>query len=232
MERSAKKIIHKLAITISSSTPRTSGALSPRRLQLRRGASAGRSAYVPRRVYEAPAHTEPIASRSRRIGTTEQPPPKAAPKIIFGSKPPLPKELPRAASSVPAKAAIPTKSPPRARSPTRTQSAFGYKAPPRGLNKAEPRSKSGSNPPQGYIVKPPPPQVAKAAALLKWQPAANPARAPRSTFWTRCSKRVELALCVCVCKIALLCHDFDRFIPTLRAPLKVNPKQGFGGRRS
>ena len=124
----------------------------------------GRSAYVPRRVYEAPTHTEPIALHSRRIGAIQPPPPKAAPKVIFGSKPPLPKELPRAASSAPAKADIPRKSPPRARSPIRTQSAFGYKAPPRGLNKAEPRSKSGSNPPQGYIVKPPPPQVVKAAA--------------------------------------------------------------------
>ena len=124
----------------------------------------GRSAYVPRRVYEAPTHTEPIALHSRRIGAIQPPPPKAAPKVIFGSKPPLPKELPRAASSAPVKADIPRKSPPRARSPIRTQSAFGYKAPPRGLNKAEPRSKSGSNPPQGYIVKPPPPQVVKAAA--------------------------------------------------------------------
>ena len=123
----------------------------------------GRSVYVPRRVYEAPTHTEPIALHSRRIGAIQPPPPKAAPKVIFGSKPPLPKE-PRAASSAPAKADIPRKSPPRARSPIRTQSAFGYKAPPRGLNKAEPRSKSGSNPPQGYIVKPPPPQVVKAAA--------------------------------------------------------------------
>ena len=122
--------------------------------------TTGRAAYVPRRVYEAPTHTEPIALHSRRIGAIQQPPPKAAPKVIFGSKPPLPKELPRAASSVPAKAVIPRKSPPRASS----QSAFGYKAPPRGLNKAEPRSKSGSNPPQGYIVKPPPPQVVKAAA--------------------------------------------------------------------
>ena len=124
----------------------------------------GRSAYVPRRVYEAPTHTEPIALHSRRIGAIQPPPPKAAPKVIFGSKPPLPKELPRAPSSAPAKADIPRKSPPRARSPIRTQSAFGCKAPPRGLNKAEPRSKSGSNPPQGYIVKPPPPQVVKAAA--------------------------------------------------------------------
>ena len=99
---------------------------------------------MPRRVYEAPTHTEPIALHSRRIGAIQQPPPKAAPKIIFGSKPPLPKELPRAASSVPAKAVIPRKSPPRARSPIRTQSAFGYKAPPRGLNKAEPRSTSSS----------------------------------------------------------------------------------------
>ena len=121
----------------------------------------GRAAYVPRRVYEAPTHTEPIALHSRRIGAIQPPPPKAAPKVIFGSKPPLPKEIPRAASSVPAKADIPRKS----RSPIRTQSAFGYKAPPRGLNKAEPRSKSSSNPPQfGYIVKPPPPQVVKAAA--------------------------------------------------------------------
>ena len=114
----------------------------------------GRAAYVPRRVYEAPTHTEPIALHSRRIGAIQPPPPKAAPKVIFGSKPPLPKDIPRAASSAPAKADIPRKSPPRARSPIRTQSAFGYKAPPRGLNKAEPRSKSSSNPPQfGYIVK-------------------------------------------------------------------------------
>ena len=125
----------------------------------------GRAAYVPRRVYEAPTHSEPIALHSRRIGAVQPPPPKAAPKVIFGSKPPLPKEIPKAVSSVPAKADIPRKSPPRARSPVRTQSAFGHKAPPRGLNKAEPRSKSSSNPPQfGYIVKPPPPQVAQAAA--------------------------------------------------------------------
>ena len=168
MERSPKKVIHKLAITISRSTPRASGALPPRRLQLGRGDAesirTGRSAYVPRRVYEAPTHTEPIALHSRRIGAIQPLLPKAAPKVIFGSKPPLPKEIPRAVSSAPAKADIPRKSPPRARSPIRTQSAFGYKAPPRGLNKAEPRSKSGSNPPQGYIVKPPPPQVVKAAA--------------------------------------------------------------------
>ena len=45
------------------------------------------SAYVPRRVYEAPTHTEPIALHSRRIGAIQPPPPKAAPKVIFGSKP-------------------------------------------------------------------------------------------------------------------------------------------------
>ena len=58
----------------------------------------GRSAYCITCLgaYTTPTHAEPIALRSRRIGTTEQPPPKAAPKIIFGSKPPLPKELPRA----------------------------------------------------------------------------------------------------------------------------------------
>ena len=126
---------------------------------------SGRAAYVPRRVYEAPTHSEPIALHSRRIGAVQPPPRKAAPKVIFGSKPPLPKEIPRAVSLVPAKADIPRKSPPWARSPVRTQSAFGHKAPPRGLSRAEPRSKSSSNPPQfGYIVKPPPPQVVQAAA--------------------------------------------------------------------
>ena len=56
---------------------------------------------------------------------------------------------------------------------------------PRGLNKAEPRSKSSSNPPQsGYIVKPPPPQVAQAAAASAATPEAGtrfrspPRRAP------------------------------------------------------
>ena len=152
MERAAQAIIHKLAITISRSTPTTTehyrlDAYSSEEEppQDAEALTTGRATYVPRRVYKAPAHIEPIALHSRRIGTTEQPLTRAAPKIIFGSKPPLPKELLRAASSVPAKISIPAKSPPRARSPTRTQSAFGFKAPPRGLNKAEPRSKSGSN---------------------------------------------------------------------------------------
>ena len=145
----------------------------------------GRAAYVPRRVYEAPTHSEPIVLHSRRTGAVQPPPPKAAPKVIFGSRTPVPKEIPKAVSPAPAQADIPRKSPPRARSPVRTQSAFGYKAPPRGLNKAEPRSKSSSNPPQsGYIVKPPPPQVAQAAASSAATPEVGtrfrspPRRAP------------------------------------------------------
>ena len=49
--------------------------------------TTGRAAYVPRRVYEAPTHTERIALHSRRIGTTRiaQFPPLWAERICHSS---------------------------------------------------------------------------------------------------------------------------------------------------
>ena len=173
MERSPKKIIHKPArdhdLQIDAQGQRSTIASTPtaRKRNLRRTRNpselAGQltclGAYTRHRLTLSLLLC--IAGGLEQFNRRHQRPHQ---RSFFKSKPPLLKELPRAASSAPAKADIPRKSPPRARSPIRTQSAFGHKAPPRGLNKAEPRSKSGSNPPQGYIVKPPPPQVVKAAA--------------------------------------------------------------------
>ena len=124
----------------------------------------GRSAYVPRRVYEAPTHTEPIALHRRRIGAIQPPPPKAAPKVIFWQQASIAQGTSSCSFFGTGKSRYSKEITASSKVSYRTQSAFGYKAPPRGLNKAEPRSKLGSNPPKEYIVKPPPPQVVKAAA--------------------------------------------------------------------
>ena len=66
--------------------------------------ASGRAAYVPRRVCEAPAHVEPIALHSRSISASVQPASRAAPKVVFSSRPPQPKALTPAKSSLAANA--------------------------------------------------------------------------------------------------------------------------------
>ena len=167
MERSAQAIIHKLA-QIDAQDQRSTIVSTPiaqrEPTQDAEALTTGSAAYVPRRVYEAPAHIEPIALRSRRIWNNRAAAVKGRAKDHFWQEASIAQGTSSCRFFGSSKGFYSYKIPSSSKVSYQDSERFWTQSASARSEQGRTQKQVRSNPPQDYTVKPPPPQVAKAAS--------------------------------------------------------------------